>query len=161
MTVRPATAADVDAVAAIYAHEVHTGVSTFDTVEPPRSRWEDKVASVESGDHVLVAEHDGAVVGFASSSSYRPRPGYRLTRETSVYLAPGSQGQGLGRALYVDLLERVRGDGIHTVLAGVALPNPASVRLHAAVGFVHLGTMREVGRKLDRWIDVAWYQQVL
>ena len=60
-----------------------------------------------------------------------------------------------------ELLDRLRGDGIHTVLAGIALPNPASVRLHESVGFAHLGTMREVGRKLGCWIDVAWYQRLL
>ena len=101
------------------------------------------------------------VMCFAYASAYRPRPGYRLTRETSVYLAAGARGRGLGRRLYDDLLARVAADGIHVVLALVALPNPASVALHEACGFEHLGTMREVGRKFDRWLDTAWYQRVL
>jgi L-amino acid N-acyltransferase YncA len=101
------------------------------------------------------------VVGFAYSSAYRPRPGYRLTRETSVYLSEDARGQGLGRRMYDDLLDLLRADGIHVALALIALPNPASVALHEACGFEHLGTMREVGWKFDRWLDTAWYQLVL
>jgi L-amino acid N-acyltransferase YncA len=156
--VRPATDADVDAIAAIYAREVREGFASFETEPPPRSRWEEKLRSAESGDQVLVAEIDDTVVGYAHSSSYRLRPGYRHTRETSLYLDPSAQRQGLGRHLYDELVPRLRDDGVHLALAVVALPNPASVRLHESVGFEHLGTMREVGRKFDRWIDVAWYQ---
>jgi phosphinothricin acetyltransferase len=155
-SVRDATDQDIDAIAAIYAREVLEGFASFELEPPPRSRWEDKIAA--PGDHLLVVETDDGVAGYAHSGTYRPRPGYRHTRETSVYLAPAAQGRGLGRLLYDDLLARLRADGAHLALAGVALPNPASVRLHESVGFEHLGTMREVGRKLDRWIDVAWYQ---
>jgi phosphinothricin acetyltransferase len=153
--------ADLAAAAAVYDEQVRTGISTFDLEPPPVSYWEHHLESTEPGDHFLVAEAGGDVVGFAYSSAYRPRPGYRLTRETSVYLADGARGKGLGRRLYDDLLDRVRADGIHVVLALVALPNPGSVALHEACGFEHVGTMREVGRKFDRWLDTAWYQKVL
>jgi L-amino acid N-acyltransferase YncA len=160
-TIRAATTADLPAAAAIYDEQVRTGISTFDLEPPPTSYWQHHLDSDEPGDHFLVADADGTVVGFAYSSAYRPRPGYRQTRETSVYLADGARGQGLGRRLYDDLLGRLRHDGMHTVLALVALPNPASVALHEACGFEHLGTMREVGRKFDRWLDTAWYQKLL
>jgi len=160
--VRPATAADLDGVAAIYDEQVRIGIATFDLEPPPVSYWAHHLESTESGDHFLVAAGGGGeIVGFAYSSAYRPRPGYRLTRETSVYLSDGARGQGLGRRMYDELLARVRADGIHVVLALVALPNPASIALHDACGFEHLGTMREVGRKFDRWLDTAWYQKVL
>jgi L-amino acid N-acyltransferase YncA len=159
--VRPATAGDLPGAAAIYDEQVRTGISTFDLEPPPVSYWQRHLESTEAGDHFLVADHDGDVVGFAYSSAYRPRPAYRLTRETSVYLAEPARGQGLGRRLYDDLLARCRGDGIHVVLALVALPNPGSFALHEACGFEHLGTMREVGRKFDRWVDTAWYQRTL
>jgi L-amino acid N-acyltransferase YncA len=155
--VRAATADDLAAAAAIYDEQVRTGISTFDLEPPPLSYWQHRLASTEPGDHFLVAD-DGEIVGFAYSSAYRPRPGYRLTRETSVYLAERARGCGLGRRLYDDLLARVRADGIHVVLALVALPNPGSVALHEACGCEHLGTMREVGRKFDRWLDTAWFQ---
>jgi phosphinothricin acetyltransferase len=160
-TVRPATAADLAGAAAIYDEQVRTGISTFDLDPPPVAYWQHHLDSTEPGDHFLVADRDGEVVGFAYSSSYRPRPGYRLTRETSVYLAEHARGEGLGRRLYDDLLARVSDDGIHVVLALIALPNPPSIALHEACGFEHLGTMREVGRKFDRWLDTAWYQRVL
>jgi L-amino acid N-acyltransferase YncA len=159
--VRPAGLSDLAGAAAIYDDQVRTGISTFDLEPQPPSYWRHHLDSTERGDHFLVADDDGEVVGFAYATSYRPRPAYRLTRETSVYLAEAARGQGLGRRMYDDLLGRLRADGIHVALALVALPNPASVALHEACGFEHLGTMREVGRKFDRWIDTAWYQLAL
>jgi len=159
--VREATEADLAAAAAIYDEQVATGISTFDLEPPPLSYWEHHLHSTERGHHFLVADHEGEVVGFAYSSAYRPRPAYALTRETSVYLSGSARGQGLGRRLYDDLLGRCRADGIHVVLALVALPNPASIALHGASGFEHLGTMREVGWKFDSWIDTAWFQLTL
>jgi len=159
--IRPATQADLAGTAAVYDEQVHTGISTFDLEPPPVSYWQHHLDSREPGDHFLVADDGGDVVGFAYSSSYRPRPGYRLTRETSVYLAEEARGQGLGRRLYDGLLPRVAADGIHVALALIALPNAPSVALHEACGFEHLGTMREVGRKFDRWLDTAWYQRIL
>jgi L-amino acid N-acyltransferase YncA len=160
-TVRRATSGDVRSIAAIYDEQVRTGLSTFDLEPPPTSYWAHLVESTTPGDHFLVAEAEGDVVGFAYAGTYRPRPGYRLTRETSVYLAEPARGRGLGRRLYDDLLPRLASDGMHVALALIALPNPVSVALHEACGFTHLGTMREVGRKFDRWIDTAWYQLTL
>jgi L-amino acid N-acyltransferase YncA len=160
-TIRDATAADLTDAAAIYDEQVRHGISTFDLEPPGLDYWQHRLASTEPGDHFLVAEADGEVVGFAYSSSYRPRPGYRLTRETSVYLAEAARGQGLGRSLYDALVPLLRADGMHVALALVALPNPPSVALHEACGFEHLGTMREVGWKFGRWLDTAWYQLLL
>jgi L-amino acid N-acyltransferase YncA len=160
-TIRTATEPDVFGIAAIYDEQVRTGISTFDLEPPPPSYWSHHAASEDPGDHFLVAEDDGAIVGFAYAGAYRPRPGYRLTRESSVYLHPDARGRGLGRRLYGELLPLLSADGIHVVLALVALPNAASVALHESCGFEHLGTMREVGRKFGRWIDTAWYQRVL
>jgi L-amino acid N-acyltransferase YncA len=159
--VRTATAADLSGAAAIYDEEVASGISTFDLEPPAVSYWEHHLASTEPGDHFLVADDGGEIVGFAYSSAYRPRPAYRLTRESSVYLTRRCRGHGLGRRMYDDLLARMRTDDIHVVLALVALPNPASIALHETCGFQHLGTMREVGRKFDRWVDTAWYQRLL
>ncbi len=161
MTVRPATADDLAGITAIYDEQVLTGISTFDLEPPPPAYWARRLASGEPGDHFLVDADAGEVVGFAYSSDYRPRPGYRLTRETSVYLAEQARGHGLGRRLYDALLPRLAADGMHVALALIALPNPASVALHQACGFEHLGTMREVGQKFGRWLDTAWYQRIL
>lgn len=159
--IRPATDADVDAVAAIYAREVSGAYATFDTEPPPRTRWTAKLASTHPGDHFLVAVEDGRVLGFAYSGPYRERGAYAHTRESTIYLDPSAAGRGVGRALYGELVDRVAAAGVRTLLAAIALPNDASEGLHRACGFERLGVMREVGRKLDRWIDVAWWQLML
>ena len=152
---RPASAADLPAIAAIYDDQVRTAISTFDLEPPPLSSWEAKLASTEPGDHLLVATVDDTVVGYAYSSTYCPRPAYSRTREVSVYLSEQARGRGLGRLLYDELLGRLRADGVHQVLAVVALPNDASEALHRACGFTRVGVLPEVGRKFDRWIDTA------
>jgi phosphinothricin acetyltransferase len=160
--IRPATRLDLPSIAAIYTHEVQHGISTFDLEPPPDDYWEEKLVSEATGDHVLVAEDEsGQVIGYAYSTSYRPRPAYRLTKEASVYLAPQARGRGTGRQLYEELVLLLTADGMHTVVALVALPNPASEALHRAAGFRHVGTLTEVGHKFGRWIDTAWFERRL
>lgn len=161
LTIRPATQDDLREIAAIYNHEVVHSVSTFDLEPPSITYWQDRLASTQDGDHLLVAVDADGVVGYAYSSAYRPRPAYGHTRETSIYLHPSARGKGIGRVLYPALLETMAASGVHTAVALVALPNPSSIKLHTAVGFEHVGTMREVGNKFDQWIDVAWYQRML
>ena len=161
MLIRPAAEADLPAVKAIYDAQVLTGVATFDLEPPPIDYWRARLTSTEPGDHLLVAVEGDAVLGYAYSSSYRTRPAYARTRETSVYLAAGAVGRGVGRALYDDLLARLAADGVHTVLAVIATPNPASEALHRACGFERVGLLPEVGFKFDRWIDTAFWALVL
>ena len=160
VVIRTATAADLPAIAEIYNDAVLHSVATFDVEPQPAELFADRVASTRPGDHVLVAEQGGRLVGMAYAASYRPRPAYAGTRETSIYLAPDARGRGLGRALYDELLARVDADGMHVCLAVIAQPNAASEALHAAVGFERVGTLREVGRKFDRWVDTTWWQRV-
>jgi phosphinothricin acetyltransferase len=155
-TVRPAGDADLPPLAAIYDHEVAHGYATFDTEPQGLGPFEEKLAGP---DHLLVGERDGEVLGYAYSAPFRTRAAYAATREVSVYLHPDAQGQGLGRLLYDDLLGRLDADGIHRALAGIALPNDASEALHRTVGFTLVGVFTEVGRKFDRWIDVAFYER--
>ena len=161
MPIRPATAADVPAIAAIYDHHVEHSVATFDLEPQGGALWQEKVDATGAGARLLVAEEDGAVVGFAYSSPFRHRPAYSGTRETSTYLSPEADGRGLGRQLYDALLERLAADGIHTVIAVVAQPNPASTALHRRCGFTEVGTLREVGRKHGRLVDITWWQRHL
>ncbi|CAI9419123.1 GNAT family N-acetyltransferase [Nocardioides sp. T2.26MG-1] len=156
--IRPATEADLPAIAAIYDHEVAHGISTFATEPPPPDYWPGRLTSTETGDHLLVAERDGAVVGYSFSGSYRPRAAYAATRESSVYLAAEARGGGIGRALYDELLRLMRADGVHLVVAVVAVPNPGSQGLHRACGFVRAGVLHEVGHKFGRWIDTELWE---
>ena len=165
MLIRTATDADLPAVKAIYDHQVLTGVATFDLEPPPENYWRGRLTSTETGDHLIVASEDDTggdrVLGYAYSAAYRTRPAYSRTREVSVYLATDALGRGLGRALYDELLARLRTDGVHTALAVIATPNPASEALHAACGFERVGLLPEVGNKFGRWIDTAFWALVL
>lgn len=158
MLIRPPGPDDLPAVSAIYNREVDEGVATFDTEHRPASHWQ---TLLSDGEPFVVAADDTGVHGYASAFPYRPKLGYRFTRETSLYVAPSAQGQGLGRRLYGALLADLEACGMHLVLAAVALPNPASLALHRSLGFDEVGTMREVGHKHDRWIDVTWLQKRL
>jgi L-amino acid N-acyltransferase YncA len=161
--IRRAVEGDLSGIAAIYAHEIANSVATFDIEPPTRAYWEQRLAGGQRGDHLLVAVDaaEDDVLGYAYSWSYRPRPAYFLTRETSIYLDPSVRGRGIGRLLYPALLETMAASGVHTAVALVAQPNPASVALHKACGFEHVGSMREVGYKFDQWVDVEWYQRML
>jgi phosphinothricin acetyltransferase len=160
--IRPAVEEDLSDIAAIYAHEIANSIATFDLEPPDSSYWHEKLKGNHPGDHLLVAvDDDEDVVGYAYSWSYRPRPAYSLTRETSIYLDPSVRGKGIGRLLYPALLDTMAESGVHTAVALVALPNPGSVKLHEYCGFEQVGHMREVGYKFDQWIDVSWFQKML
>lgn len=161
MQLRQALTSDAPAIAAIYAHEVESGHATFDTTPPPDDYWVGRIADTGTGIHFLVAEDPGRLLGYAYSSVYRPRGAYARTRESTVYLAPDAQGRGVGRALYTELLDRLRADGTHAVLAVIAVPNEASVALHRRFGFRLAGTLAEVGHKFGRWRDVQFWQLLL
>lgn len=159
--VRAATAADLPALTDIYNYYVvHTPI-TFDVhpYEPGQRRpWFDDHAPV--GRHRLfVAEEAEAVVGYASTSRWRPKPAYDTTVESSVYVRHDAVGRGIGRLLYSALFDAIANEDVHAIVAGVALPNDASVALHERVGFVRVGVFREVGRKFGRFWDVAWFQR--
>ena len=162
VTVRPATEADAPAISAVYDHHVLHSTATFDLVPPTagdRLQW---LAEHAGGRHrVLVVERDGVVVGFASSSPFRPRAAYETTVESSVYLAPDAVGRGLGRALYTELFALLADEDVHRVLAVVAQPNPASEALHRSFGFDRVGLFTEAGRKFGRFVDIAWFEKPL
>jgi phosphinothricin acetyltransferase len=105
----------------------------------------------------LVAELDGVVRGYAYASRHRDRPAYDWTAETTVYVDEAYLGRGLGRALMSELLELLRRQGFHLAVAGITLPNPGSVRLHAALGFRRVGEFEAIGWKHGGWHGVGWY----
>ncbi|WP_167880641.1 GNAT family N-acetyltransferase [Nocardioides guangzhouensis] len=161
MEIRPATAADVPGLQAIYDPHTLSSHTTFHTEPVPAGVWLERLASPHAGDQILVAVDEGRALGAAWSTAFRPRAAYDATRETSVYLADDATGRGIGRGLYDVLLGRLAEVGVHTAVAAVALPNDASVALHRACGFADVGVLCEVGHKLDRWIDVRWFQKML
>jgi phosphinothricin acetyltransferase len=159
--VRAAVEKDLPRLTEIYNHYVvHTHV-TFD-VEPftveDRCDWFRHYAP--HGRHrLLVGVVDGVVAGYATSSPYRPKPAYLTSVETSVYVAPELVGRGLGTLLYTELLALLAGEDVHRALAGIALPNDASIALHQRMGFVRVARFSEQGRKFDRYWDVDWFER--
>lgn len=160
---RPATAADLDAVTGIYAHHVEHSVATFDTEAPGPAHWAARLEELTAaGWPFLVAEVDGGVVGFAYAAPWRARPAYRYTVEDTLYVAPGWTGHGLGRALLTGLLDRVAAAGGREVVAVIADGgDPASLALHRSLGFAEAGRLRRVGHKHGRWLDTVLVQRSL
>lgn len=161
LRIRDADTADGAALAAIYAPFVTDSWVSFETQPPDSAEMAARIASYGSSHGWVVAELDGAIAGYAYASRHRTRAAYATSADIAIYVAPGAQGQGLGRALYAALFERLRSRSIHAVFAGIALPNPASIALHEAMGMVPVGIYREVGWKLGGWRDVGWWQRLL
>jgi phosphinothricin acetyltransferase len=161
LEVRRARPSDMPALLDIYNHYiVHTHI-TFD-LEPPtlEQRLEWFAGFSPAGRHqCFVAEEGGAPVGWAASGSFKDRAAYDTSVETSVYLAPGATGRGIGRSLYETLFQALQHAGVHRAYGGIAQPNEASVRLHEKMGFLRVGTYCEVGRKFGRFWDVAVYER--
>lgn len=160
--IRPATAEDADAIAAIYNPFVVDTVVTFE---------EEPIAAADIAGRIrethelklpwLVVEQDRVVQGYACASRWKGRCSYRYSVETSIYLAPHATGRGTGRRLYGELLRQLRDRGMHVAIGGITLPNPASVALHEALGFRKVGHFAEVGFKFGQWLDVGYWQLTL
>lgn len=159
--VRPATILDAAATAAIYNHEVVTSTVTFDLTTRTVEEQADWIGARSGALEVLVGEHDGVVVGYASLSAYRDRAAYRTTVENSVYVHPDHRGTGVGHQLLGAVVDVARARGFHTVIARIVAGHEASIGLHSGLGFEHVGVEREVGRKFGRWLDVVVMQLLL
>jgi L-amino acid N-acyltransferase YncA len=159
--IRDASEQDGRACAAIYAPYVTGTAISFELDPPAANEMAQRIAAAQRCHAWLVLEHDARVVGYAYGGPYKERPAYRWSSEVSVYLELGRRRTGGGRALYTALFDRLAARGYRTLLAGMTLPNDASVGLHRALGFEPVGTHRRVGWKHGRWHDVAWTQRML
>jgi phosphinothricin acetyltransferase len=161
ITVRLATLEDAAAIMAIYNVEVEQHVSTFDLVPRTVDDQRNWLAQRSGAFSVVVAEIDGQVVGFASLSPYKERAAYRTTVEDSVYVSRAHPRMGIGRTLIEHVIGIARDTGFHSIIARVEASGTASRALHEACGFTLVGVEREVGRKFNRWLDVAVMQLLL
>jgi phosphinothricin acetyltransferase len=159
--VRPATLADAEAIRRIYNLEVETSTVTLDLVPRSLEDQQEYLAARQGTYIVVVAVEDAEVLGFGSLSPYRNRPGYNATAEDSVYVDRSHHGRGVGRAILGELVRLASAHGFHSVIARVSAGAPASRGLHESLGFVHIGTEREVGRKFGRWVDMDLLQRML
>jgi phosphinothricin acetyltransferase len=160
MRIEPATAAHAAAIATVYDAAARATPATFDLDGHPPAWWADVVT--DRTYPFFVAVHDSAVLGFARAAQHKVKPAYGTTCETSVYVAEEARGHGVGRALYDALLWELDATaGLLLAVAGITLPNAASIALHESCGFGLVGTFHNVGVKLDRRWDVAWYERPL
>ena len=156
---RSAVADDGTALAAIYNHYVAHTVITFEESAVTPMDMAERIEHTTSADLPwIVAEEEGAVLGYAAASKWKTRTAYRFSAEITIYLQPGFGGHGLGTSLYQELLQQLRARQYHLAIGGIALPNAASVRLHEKLGFEKVAHFKEVGFKQGRWVDVGYWQ---
>jgi phosphinothricin acetyltransferase len=162
MTIRPADPdRDAAACAAIYAPSVESTAISFELVPLDAAEFASRIAAYSATHQFLVAEIDGEVVGYAYACRWAERAAYRWSVEASVYIDADHQGKGIGRALYTELFERLRAQGFRVAVAGITLPNPASIALHESMGFEPIGALRDIGWKAGAWHDVGYWQLYL
>ncbi len=161
ISIRLATIADAEAILEIYNHEVVHTVATFDLVARSLDEQRQWLTARSGAFAAIVAISDNAVVGFGSLSPYKERPAYRTSVEDSVYVHTSHQGRGIGKLLVTELLNVARVSGFHAVFARITASSTASRGLHSSCGFHLVGIEQEVGRKFNRWLDVALMQIVL
>ncbi len=161
--IRPAREVDLPAINRIYNDEILHSTATWDTEpwsEARRRAW--WAAHSDGLQPVLAAETDtGRFLGFACLTFVSDKPGWRFTREDTIYLDPAARGKGIGRQLLAALLDEARRLGVRTVLASITSTNTASIRLHEHLGFQRVGILRNAGYKFGRWLDTCYYQRDL
>ncbi len=159
--IRPATESDLPAILSITNREIREGIAHFGTEELTLDQALTDFRNNTDRHPILIAQLNGTIVGFAKSSPWKPRGAYKHTAEITVYIEPAYQRRGIARALYKELITQLKALNYHTLLAGIALPNPASIALHESIGMHHAGTLPQVGQKQNQWIDVAYYALTL
>ncbi|HZA19239.1 MAG TPA: arsinothricin resistance N-acetyltransferase ArsN1 family B [Actinomycetota bacterium] len=159
--IRDAEESDAESVRAIYAPSVTDMAVSFELEVPTVDEMARRISAAEPDYPWLVSEAEGELLGYAYARPFHTRAAYRFSVEITVYVRASSTGRGIGRELIETLLVDLRRRGYAQAFAGIALPNPASVRVFEACGFAHVGTFREVGYKLERWHDVGWWQRAI
>ncbi|WP_109809159.1 GNAT family N-acetyltransferase [Sphingosinithalassobacter portus] len=160
--IRAAEARDAEAVAAIYAPHVADGFVSFETEVPDAEAMRRRMAASDGYYPWIILESDAAaVLGYAYAARFRERAAYGHVVETTIYMAPQMQRSGLGQRLYSALLATLTAQGFTQAMGVIALPNPASVGLHEALGFVKAGLFPRAGYKFGQWVDVGYWQRPL
>lgn len=166
LSIRSATPDDAPSLAAIYAPYVRDTAITFEYEPPSVEEFQQRIEHVLSKYPYLVAESNGSIIGYAYAEAFRERPAYNWDVETSIYLDQNHRGQGVGKALYQELENRLRQQGIRNLYACVTtsnIPNPfvppTSPAFHQALGYRKVGTFKACGYKFDQWFDITWFEK--
>lgn len=162
VSIRSAGEGDGPSLARIYNHYVSATCITFETALVTARDMADRInATRDAALPWFVAEASGDIVGYAYATRWKGRAAYRFSVESSVYLDPECSGKGIGRQLYIQLIDALRALSMHSVIGGITLPNEPSIALHEQLGFKKVGHFEQVGYKQDRWIDVGYWQLLL
>ena len=156
--IRPARTDDLAAMVAIYRPIVMETSISFEIDPPGLEEFGRRFRAVTEGDPWMVAEVLGEAAGYAYAAPFKSRAAYASTRETTVYVHRDHRSRGLGSLLLTSVLDHLSARGDHRAVALISLPNPPSVVMHERLGFSHVGTLHEVGRKFDRWHDVGIWE---
>lgn len=159
--IRDCRISDAERIAEIYNYYITETIITFEvqpvTPDEMCKRFEETTRAYPW----IVCERQNRVIGYALVSQWKSRCAYRFSVESAIYVDKDHRGRGIGTELYADLIERLKRMPIHSVIAGISLPNDASIALHEKLGFEKIGHFHEVGRKFDRWIDVGYWELIL
>ncbi|MES2047360.1 MAG: arsinothricin resistance N-acetyltransferase ArsN1 family B [Pseudomonadota bacterium] len=159
--IRPVNSEDAEAICAIYNHYVQNTSISFEEEDVAPSEMSRRIVDVTETLPWLVIENEGIVDGYAYATKWRARSAYRFSVEISVYLSSNSIGKGYGASLYSHLLDQLATLGVHAVIAGIALPNEKSIKLHERMGLKKVAHFEQVGFKNQQWVDVGYWQKTL
>ena len=160
-SIRAVNHADAFRICEIYNHHVEQTIVTFEEQTVSVSEMESRFERILKEYPYFVYEVDGEVVAYAYADKWRARSAYRLTAETTIYVAAAWHGKGIGRELYAVLLDALKDRGFHVAIGVIGLPNEGSEILHRKMGFERTGLFKEAGRKFDNWVDVSFWSKTL
>ena len=156
--IRPVEPEDAAALRALYNHFIRHSIVTFEEEPVSVAAFRARIENNSETYPWLVCDLDGEIAGYAYASPWKARHAYRFSVETTMYVAPDQHGKGIGTALYKQMIGNLEARSVHALMAGIALPNDASVALHEKMGFEKVAHFKEVGWKFDRWIDVGYWE---
>ena len=161
MPVRPVNIKDASSINDIYNHYIVNTIITFEVESLSLQQMEERIVEISAGHPYLVYEENSTVVGYCYASSWKSRCAYSSTLETTVYVHPDYTGKGIGKALMQELIKSIKQTSTHALIAGISLPNEASIKLHERMGFEKVAHFKQVGRKFNDWIDVGNWELML
>lgn len=160
MNIRPIQLEDAAQIAEIYDYYIQNTHTTFETEPLNAQEIQERISQIVKNFPYLVAEEEGEILGYAYASRFKLRQAYEHTVEVSIYVKNDAKQKGVGTKLYMELFDLLEETNIHTMIAGISLPNDASIKFHERLGFSKVAHFKEIGYKLGRWIDVGYWQLI-
>ncbi|MCF8358862.1 MAG: GNAT family N-acetyltransferase [Prolixibacteraceae bacterium] len=161
MKIRKAKPDDACQIKDIYNFYIEKTIVTFEETKINEKEMAKRIKAISSEYPFLVKEDNNEIAGYAYATKWKERSAYRYSAEVTIYLHPEKTGKGLGTKLYSGFLDEIRKTNLHHLLAGISMPNPASVALHEKFGFKKVGCLEQVGFKFGKWIDVGYWELIL